>query len=724
MDNTINSLVSQTVGGAGTTSAANSPWVAIYQNTLGRAPTQAELNRWGNSPTITPQQLDKFLGEARNEAVNTMPKTGAVGNIAQQILAQGNTGQWTGQGYGSPEKTAYDMAVMLAGQGITDINQLGMVDKIGGIGVSPVYDQSGTGQIVGFTDSKGNAVDPSKVKPSEDGDGGYYTTGVIGKTFGNKQTGQEISPYYDKAGQVGADIWGGTFQGKGSTAYGVSFDESGKPTLYSKYGGSSSNAKDYAPLLAIGALALGAPYLAELGGLGAGATTAGLGDLGAMGALGEGIGAGTAAGTAAGTGATLASLGDLGAMGALGEGAGTVAGMGAGTGLTAAGAGGLGGLGGAAGLDGALGSGLTAAGAGGLGGATGAAGLEGALGAGIGGGLGATNAALGGSALGSTLGSLATGVGAGALGSTIGGLSTGVGSALGAGAGSALGAGAGSALGTSLATGLGLNALGSVLGSAANSSGISAAKDLINQYGTKAENNLAKAYADAQALNTANKTDLASNYATTQGKLGDIYNQQVGFQKPYQAVGQAGSQGLLDNQGYFTHQFDVNDLNTNLAPNYAFMLNQGQMTNQRAGNIGGGALGGNVLQGLQKYTQDYAGNAYQKAFENYNTQRNNIFKSLKDMADVGTTSGAQLTNLGTNYGTNLGSLSSNYGSNITSNAGQGINAANAYGLNTANLATGIGSALANNATQAGANNASLLSNLGNTALFGSMIKAT
>jgi hypothetical protein len=72
----------------------------------------------------------------------------------------------------------------------------------------------------------------------------------------------------------------------------------------------------------------------------------------------------------------------------------------------------------------------------------------------------------------------------------------------------------------------------------------------------------------------------------------------------------------------------------------------------------------------------------------------------------------------------MGSLASNYGGNLTTGYGQGIGAANAYGLNTANLATGIGGALASNAAQTGANNATMLSNLGNTALLGSMLKAT
>jgi len=275
-----------------------------------------------------------------------------------------------------------------------------------------------------------------------------------------------------------------------------------------------------------------------------------------------------------------------------------------------------------------------------------------------------------------------------------------------------------------LGAGLAASAIGNVAGGVANQAGISDARNLINQYGGQAANSLATAYNNAQGLNAANRTDLGNIYKNTSGNLYDLYSQQVGYQNPYQDIGRAGSQGLVANKDYFQHIFNKDDLTANLAPNYEFQLAQGQMANQRAGNMGGGALGGNALQGLQKYTQDYAGNAYQNAFNNYNTQRNNIYNSLANMANIGTTSAGQLANIGNTYGSNLANLSSNFGGNLTSSYGQGIGAANAYGLNTANLATGIGSALASNATQSGANNASLLSNLGNTALLGSLIKAT
>lgn len=241
-----------TTGGLPATASKN-PLVDLYKTTLGREPTQAEIDSWGFGDTIDANELNRFLGSARNEAVNTMSKDSLAGKLADQILSQGTSSKWTGEGYGSPEKTAYDMGVLLAGQGITDINQLGMVDRVSDIGVTPKYDFSGDGsaKFIGYTDFEGNPVDASKVIQTEDGF--VAKDVVVGKTFGNKETGKPLESYYDKAQ---GNIWGGTFAGKGSTSYGVQFDASGKPIFYSQYGGSSNDLanlmQDLGPIAQIG----------------------------------------------------------------------------------------------------------------------------------------------------------------------------------------------------------------------------------------------------------------------------------------------------------------------------------------------------------------------------------------------------------------------------------------------------------------------------------------
>jgi hypothetical protein len=209
------------------------PTVKLFQDTLGRAPTQGELERF--SEDIKAGQLSNVLGYARNEAVNTLPSTGAAANIASQILAQGTTDKWVGEGYGSATKNAYDMGVMLAGQGIKDINDFGQ-------------------------------------RTTSDGE----------KEFFNKATGEAIKPFYDRAG---GNIWGGTFAGKDSTAYGVEFDASGKPIFYSQSGGDSADVPSWVvPALIIGGAYFGLDASGLLGGAGgaggaAAAGTAGAGSL-------------------------------------------------------------------------------------------------------------------------------------------------------------------------------------------------------------------------------------------------------------------------------------------------------------------------------------------------------------------------------------------------------------------------------------------------------------
>lgn len=87
--------------------------------------------------------------------------------------------------------------------------------------------------------------------------------------------------------------------------------------------------------------------------------------------------------------------------------------------------------------------------------------------------------------------------------------------------------------------------------------------------------------------------------------------------------------------GYLTHQFNTSDLQGNLAPNYNFQLNQGLGQAANAASMGGGLLGGNALQGMNAFAQNYAQNAYQQAFQNYTTNQNNIAGRLGSLAQLG-----------------------------------------------------------------------------------------
>jgi len=200
------------------------------------------------------------------EATGTKTADIAERFITQQILAQGTTAQWKGEGKGSAEKNAQDMAKILADTGITDINQFGKVTKTVDAAVQPVYGQgdlvadnegqlSYSQKIIGYTDQNGNTIDPNLVKTEfvsggESGSDSIAYVAPIGKeeVFGNKVTGQAVADTYGER-QTGS-AFGGTYAGEGNTGYRVQFDDKGSPTFYTTKA-SSSDIDDLAPILAI-----------------------------------------------------------------------------------------------------------------------------------------------------------------------------------------------------------------------------------------------------------------------------------------------------------------------------------------------------------------------------------------------------------------------------------------------------------------------------------------
>lgn len=257
------------------------------------------------------------------------------------------------------------------------------------------------------------------------------------------------------------------------------------------------------------------------------------------------------------------------------------------------------------------------------------------------------------------LASSAPAIGAGAAGA---GLGAATGAGLGAAGASALGAAGGSTLASMLPY-MTAAQIGSGLLQA------NAATKAADIQAAAADKALAQQQANFNLINAQQAPYRGAGY----GALNQLAQMGSGQTQMYDETGKpmGAVSGATD---YLTHQFDATDLAKGLAPNYDFMLQQGQMANQRAANVGGGALSGNTLQGLQKFTQDYAGNAYQNAFNNYQNQRQNIYNTLAGIAGIGQT---------------------------------GQNAANTAGTNLANAASqlGVGSAGAQAAGQVGQTNA-------------------
>ena len=126
----------------------------------------------------------------------------------------------------------------------------------------------------------------------------------------------------------------------------------------------------------------------------------------------------------------------------------------------------------------------------------------------------------------------------------------------------------------------------------------------------------------------------AADQYTNAANRGLAYNQEM-FDKinaqnaPYRSLGEKGASqyGQMIDNGYFTAQPSMNDL-TALMPNYKFGLTQGMGQLNSQLNAAGGLVSGNAIQGGQQFTQDYAGNALQNAFANYQTNRSNVASNL------------------------------------------------------------------------------------------------
>ena len=202
---------------------------------------------------------------------------------------------------------------------------------------------------------------------------------------------------------------------------------------------------------------------------------------------------------------------------------------------------------------------------------------------------------------------------------------------------------------------------------------------LLSAYGSSRQASAAAAAGDQQA-------QAAANAAAQQREMFDIQNAQ---QAPYRQAGYSALTNIQQMLPQLTavpaayRPFTQEDLKSNLAPNYQFMLDQGLGATRQAMNVGGG--GSNVQRAATKFAEDYAGNAYQNALANYMNQQaqgfsqqqtgiGNVYNRLASIAGIGQAAQNQAQALGQSTAANIGQLG--IGGATAAGAGQ-IGAANA-----------------------------------------------
>jgi len=165
--------------------------------------------------------------------------------------------------------------------------------------------------------------------------------------------------------------------------------------------------------------------------------------------------------------------------------------------------------------------------------------------------------------------------------------------------------------------------------------------------------------------------------------LGTQANNAIGSMLPgqYQQYDQEGNAigSPITGSGYLTAQPTMDDL-TKLMPNYQFGLKQGQGQLNSQLNAAGGLVSGNAIQAGQQFTQDYAGNQLQNAFNNYQANRQNVAGNLLNISNIGAGGVATTANAGTQNAANVTSTLGSIG-NANASATMGANNAWQSGLN-------------------------------------------
>lgn len=156
--------------------------------------------------------------------------------------------------------------------------------------------------------------------------------------------------------------------------------------------------------------------------------------------------------------------------------------------------------------------------------------------------------------------------------------------------------------------------------------------------------------------NAANKSAKLINGAAQDAANNtmDAFNASQSAIAPYTSTGTAANARLSDlmglsgnagaaGYGSLSQPFTLAQFQAD--PGYQFNLEQGQQALDRTAAAKGGVMSGAAQKAAARYSQDYASNEFNNAYNRYNTNQNNLYNRLSGLSTTGLSAQENLNSL-------------------------------------------------------------------------------
>lgn len=130
-----------------------------------------------------------------------------------------------------------------------------------------------------------------------------------------------------------------------------------------------------------------------------------------------------------------------------------------------------------------------------------------------------------------------------------------------------------------------------------------------------------------------------------QQELNQIYQDILGFTEPYRQAGNEAI-GMMQSDD-FQRDFTIGDFQKD--PGFQFRMDEGMKALQNSASAKGKLNSGGTMKDIMRFSQNFASNEYQNAYDRFNADRDRRFARLGDLAGRGQFAVGQAGNAGQNF---------------------------------------------------------------------------